>query len=96
MFKVLDHRENIKKLKRGQSAYKRHLIERLLEKGDRAKDIQQRRNRLSDLAMQNQIQTKSQFRACMQNIDSLDRNYRMDLNIKNLLNAEQAKPKGKV
>ena len=40
MFKVLDHQENMKRLKRGQSAYKRHLIERLLEKGDRGKDIQ--------------------------------------------------------
>ena len=39
MFRQLDHQENIKKLKRGQSAYKRHLIERLIEKGDRAKEI---------------------------------------------------------
>ena len=39
MFRQIDHHENIKKLKRGQSAYKRHLIERLIEKGDRAKDI---------------------------------------------------------
>ena len=39
MYRVLEHQENVKKLKRGQSAYKRHLIERLMEKGDRAKDI---------------------------------------------------------
>ena len=51
MFRQIDHHENIKKLKRGQSAYKRHLIERLIEKGDRAKDIAYRRNRMSDMAV---------------------------------------------
>lgn len=53
MYRVLEHQENLKRLRRGQSAYKRHLIERLMEKGDRGKDIQQRRNRMSDMAMQN-------------------------------------------
>lgn len=51
MFKVLDQQENARRLKRGQSAYKRHLIERLIEKGDRGKEIQSRRNRLSEMAM---------------------------------------------
>jgi len=51
MFKVLDQQENARRLKRGQSAYKRHLIEKLIEKGDRGKEIQSRRNRLSEMAM---------------------------------------------
>ena len=51
MFRQLDHQENLKKLRRGQSAYKRHLIEKLIEKGDRAKDIAIRRNRQSDMAV---------------------------------------------
>ena len=55
MFRQLDHQENLKKLKRGQSAYKRHLVERLIEKGDRAKDVAQRRNRMSDMAVQSGI-----------------------------------------
>ena len=76
----MDHQVNIKKLKRGQSAYKRHLIERLIEKGDRLKDIQQRRNRMSDMAIQNGMHVQSQFQQCISNINSIDRNYRMDLN----------------
>lgn len=46
---------------------------------------------MSDMAMQNQIATRSQFQQCINNIDSIDRNYRMDLNMKNLFEKDNAK-----
>jgi hypothetical protein len=53
MFKFLDQGENMSRVKRGQSAYKRHLVDKLLEKGNRARDVSERRYRVSELAIQN-------------------------------------------
>lgn len=50
MFKVMDHTENLLKVKRAQSAYKRHLAAKLVEKGSRGRDISERHKKLSELA----------------------------------------------
>lgn len=51
MFKFLDVTENLKKVKRGHSAYKRHLVDKIIEKGARGRDISERRYRVSELAI---------------------------------------------
>ena len=38
------------KVKRAQSAYKRHLAAKLVEKGSRGRDISERHKKLSELA----------------------------------------------
>ena len=43
MFRRLDHGEKFKRVKRGQSAYKRHLVEKILEKGNRGRDVSDRK-----------------------------------------------------
>lgn len=53
MFKFMDQGENLNKVKRGHSAYKRQLAERILEKGQRGRDVSMRRYRVSELAIQN-------------------------------------------
>lgn len=50
MFKQMDHSENLMKVKRAQSAYKRHLAAKLVEKGSRGRDISERHKKLSELA----------------------------------------------
>lgn len=86
MFRVLDQQENVKRLAKRQSAYKRHLIEKLVEKGDRGKELIQNRNILSAMAMQNQIQTRSEYQQQVKNIGDIAKNYSMDINMKNLYN----------
>lgn len=53
MFRRLDHGEKFKRVKRGQSAYKRHLVEKILEKGNRGRDVSDRKIRIQELAIQN-------------------------------------------
>jgi len=61
MFKRLDHNQNIEKVKRVQSSYKRHLMERLIEKGSRGKEIRDKKSRLSEMAVQNTQSMRNQF-----------------------------------
>ena len=58
MFKFMDLGENRQKLKRGQSAYKRHLVDKIIEKGARGKDISVRRERVSEMAVKNSQQIR--------------------------------------
>lgn len=51
MFKFMDQGENLKKVKRGHSAYKRNLVEKIIEKGQRGRDVSERRYRVSELAI---------------------------------------------
>ena len=51
MFKFLDQGENMQKVKRGQSAYKKHLVDKLMVKGNRARDVSERRYRVSEMAI---------------------------------------------
>ena len=53
MFKFMDANENLKKVKRGHSAYKRNLVDKIIEKGVRGRDVSERRYRVSELAMVN-------------------------------------------
>ena len=53
MFKFLDQGENLKKIRRGHSAYKRQLVEKIIDKGTRGRDISERRYRVSEMAIQN-------------------------------------------
>ena len=41
----------MQKVKRGQSAYKKHLVDKLMEKGNRARDVSERRYRVSEMAI---------------------------------------------
>ena len=55
MYKILDHEENLKKVQRGQSAYRNRLVEKLMEKSSRGKDIMDRKKKVTELAAQNQM-----------------------------------------
>lgn len=50
MFRQMDHNEQLMKVKRAQSAYKRHLAAKIMEKGNRGRDISERQKKLSELA----------------------------------------------
>lgn len=84
MFRFLDHGENLQRVRRGQSAYKRHLVDKILEKGNRARDISERRYRVSELAIQGSQQMRDQFQTASKNLVEIERNQKMDLNQKNL------------
>jgi Na+-transporting NADH:ubiquinone oxidoreductase subunit NqrA len=51
LFKFMDQGENLLKVKRGHSAYKRQLVDKIIEKGIRGRDISERRYRVSELAI---------------------------------------------
>jgi hypothetical protein len=53
MFKFMDQGENLQKVKRGHSAYKRQLVDRIMEKSIRGRDISERKYRVSEQAIQN-------------------------------------------
>lgn len=61
LFKFMDQGENMSKVKRGHSAYKRHLVDKIIEKGIRGRDISERRYRVSELAVQNSQQIRQQL-----------------------------------
>lgn len=39
MLRMMDQNENLQKIRRGQTAYKMHLVEKIIEKGNRAKEV---------------------------------------------------------
>jgi hypothetical protein len=51
MFKFMDQGENLKKVRKGHSAYKRHLVEKIIDKANRGRDVSERRTRVSELAI---------------------------------------------
>ena len=53
IYRMLDHTDKMKKVKRGQSAYKKHLVEKILEKGNRVREISERKCRVSEIAVLN-------------------------------------------
>jgi hypothetical protein len=58
LFKFMDQGENLQKVKRGHSAYKRQLVDRIIEKSIRGRDISERRYKVSELAIQNSQQLR--------------------------------------
>jgi len=48
----------MQRLKRASTAYKYHLVERLMEKGNRAKEISMRKYKNEQQAQQSQIQLR--------------------------------------
>lgn len=50
MFRQLDHNEQLQKVRRAQSAYKRHLAAKIMDKANRGRDISERQKKLSELA----------------------------------------------
>ena len=61
VFKQLDHEENMKKVRKGQSAYKQLLVDRIMEKSNRGKDISDRKVKISDMAMHNSQLIRDQY-----------------------------------
>ena len=59
MFKKLDQDCNMDKLKRGRSAYKAQLVESIIEKGSRGKEINERKNRVAQMAYLSQAGIRS-------------------------------------
>lgn len=55
MFRHLDQNQNLKRLKRAQSAYKEKLVVKLMEKGQRAFRIYDKYNEQSRLAYHNNM-----------------------------------------
>ena len=52
MYRFLDHDEKMQKVRRGQSAYKKNLVDRILEKSNRAREVSDRKFRVSEIAVQ--------------------------------------------
>jgi len=93
MYRMLDHNEKLKKVRRGQSAYKRHLVEKIIEKSNRGREISERKFRVSEIAIQNSQLIRDQFQNGVENLKEIDRNYKMDLNHKNIYsNAKNTSP----
>ena len=79
MFKFMDQNENIKKLKRGQSAYKKALVGKILDKANRGRDVSERRTRVSELAIQNSHMMRMQLDMGISNLTQIERNQKADL-----------------
>ena len=74
MFKFMDQGENLKKLKRGHSAYKRQLVDKIIDKGIRGRDISERRYRVSEMAVQNSQNMRLQLQEGFNNLTEIERN----------------------
>ena len=74
MFKFMDQGENLKKLKRGHSAYKRQLADKIIDKGIRGRDISERRYRVSEMAVQNSQNMRLQLQEGFNNLTEIERN----------------------
>ena len=59
LFKIRDHRKVLNRIQRGQSAKKSALMEKLMEKGNRGREISERKNRISEMAIINQQNIRS-------------------------------------
>jgi len=81
----MDQGENLSKLKRGRSAYKAQLIDNLMEKGTRAKDINARKNRISQMAYLHQASIRSQLDLSKVAFNEIEKANKLDLEKKEFL-----------
>lgn len=79
MFKHLDQGENMQRLKRGRSAYREKLAERLIQKGQRALQISQKKSMASKLAYQNQVNFRQQLTHAKDAFKELERLHKIDM-----------------
>lgn len=76
----MDHSENLMKVKRAQSAYKRHLAAKLVEKGSRGRDISERHKKLSEYAKKTSEEIGLHYNNEITNMQEMQRNHALDLN----------------
>lgn len=74
MYRMFDHNEKMKKIRRGQSAYKKNLVEKIIEKGNRGREISERKYRMSEIALHNSLIIRDQFHQGLDNLKEIDRN----------------------
>ena len=84
LFKKMDADENIEKLKRGHSAYKVQLVEKLLEKGMRAREISSRKINQTQMAQINSQMLRSQMQFSLNSMKDIELDIKNDLNQRNL------------
>lgn len=79
MFKHIESTENIQRLQRGRSAYRDKLAEKLIQKGQRAMQISQKKNQVSKMAYHNQVNFRQQLTTAQTVFKELEKQHKIDM-----------------
>ena len=72
--RMQEHNQKLEKIKRGQSAYKVHLVQKMIEKGQRCEGINQKREIKSQMAYRSCKDVRGMQNQTLQHYSRLDQN----------------------